>query len=289
MHTKTLVKRLLRIDGIAIESVYFEVVYDEEKLIIKARPYARDRNLCPHCGKRCPGYDSANKLRRWRSLDLGSTMVFIEGFAPRIKCPEHGVIVAKVPWAGHGSNYTYNFEMAVAWLALHATSRDVAEYFRIKWDTVSPITQRVQESLDKNQTNRFDNLVEIGIDETSYKKGHKYMTVVINHETGHLVWARKGYGKEVLTEFFKELSEEQRANILFVTADGARWISDCVAEYCPNAKRCVDPFHVVTWANDSLDEVRRATIRQAKKDVSEGKAGEASAKKRGTKTSDLPP
>jgi len=176
----------------------------------------------------------------------------------------------RVPWARHDSDYTYDFETAVTWLALHATAQDVAEYFRIKWHTVGSIACRVQESLEKEQPSRFDGVEEIGIDETSYKKGHKYMTVVVNHKTGHLIWARKGHGKEVLSEFFKELTEEQRANIRHVTADGARWITDCVNDYCPNAVRCIDPFHVVSWANKTLDEVRKVAVRQAKKDLTEG-------------------
>jgi transposase len=213
-------------------------------------------------------------------LDFGSERVYIEASTPRVKCPKHGVVVAKVPWARHGSEYTYDFEAAVTWLALHATAQDVAEYFRIKWHTVGSIAQRVQEALEKEEASRFDNLEKIGIDETSYKKGHKYMTVVVNHKTGHLIWAKKGHGKEVLSGFFKELTEEQCAQIKYVTADGARWIADCISEYCPNAERCIDPFHVVAWANDCLDEVRRAAVRQAKRDAAEGKKAERAKKRK---------
>jgi transposase len=214
--------------------------------------------------------------------------VYIEAYSPRIKCAEHGVTVARVPWSRQDSDYTYDFETAVTWLALHATAKDVAEYFRIDWHTVGSIAQRLQESLEKAQPSRYDNLEEIGIDETSYKKGHKYMTVVVNHKTGHLIWAKKGHGKEVLTEFFRELTEEQRAKIKYVTADGARWIADCVRDYCPSAERCIDPFHVVAWANDCLDEVRKASVRQAKKEAAEGKKAERSKKKRAPKSKSTP-
>jgi len=279
MHTKALLKRLLRVDKIAIENAYFEEVNEEEILVIKARPMSRDTSRCPKCGKRCKGYDSSRKARRWRALDFGTYRVYIEAFAPRIECPKHGVLVAKVPWSRHDSDYTYDFETAVTWLTLHTTAQDVADYYRIKWHTVGSIAQRVQKSLEDSQPNRFDNLVKIGIDETSYKKGHKYMTVIVNHETRHLIWAKKGHGKEVLSEFFKALTVEQRANIKFVTADGARWIADCVKDYCPNAERCIDPFHVVAWANDCLDEVRKQAIRQAKADASENKKAERTKKK----------
>ncbi len=288
MHTKSLIKRLVKIDKIAIEDISFEMANEEEYLVVRVRPLVRDTMRCPHCGKRCKGYDSYGKKRRWRSLDLGSTRVHIEAFAPRVKCPEHGVLVAKVPWARHNSDYTYDFETAVTWLALHATAQDVSEYFRIKWETVGSIARRVQKSLESEQPSRFDDLEEIGIDETSYKKGHKYMTVIVNHKSGHLIWAKKGHGKEVLSEFFKELTEDQRAKIKYVTADGARWIADCIRDYCPNAERCIDPFHVVAWANDSLDEVRRSTVRQAKKDAFEGNRAERSKKKRIPKSRNMP-
>ena len=280
MHTKSLLKRLLRIDKLVIEDAQFEMNDDEEILVVRARPMSRETSRCPHCGKRCPGYDSSRKIRRWRSLDFGGNRVYIEAFSPRVKCPEHGVLVARVPWARHDSDYTYDFEAAVTWLTLHTTAQDVSEYFRIKWHTVGSIAQRVQKSLENGQPNRFDDLEEIGIDETSYKKGHKYMTVIVNHKTGALVWAAKGHGKEVLTSFFKELTEEQRAKIKHVTADGARWIADCIKDFCPNAERLIDPFHVVAWANGALDEVRKSAVRQAKKAVAEGKSAERSKKKK---------
>lgn len=279
LQTKSVIRRLLKVEKITIEDVYFEAQNGEEIVVIRARPLSRERNRCPLCSRKCSGYDSPNKVRRWRSLDFGSMRVFVESFSPRVECKEHGVLVAKVPWARHSSDYTYDFETAVTWLTLHSTMQDVSEFFRIKWDTVGSITRRVQESLEKEKPNRFDNLEEIGIDETSYKKGHKYMTVIVNHKTGRLIWAKKGHGKEVLSDFFKELTAEQRANIKYVTADGARWIADTINEYCPNAERCIDPFHVVAWANDSLDEVRKAAVRQAAKDVDAGKKANR-AKKR---------
>ena len=288
MHTKSLIKRLLKIDKTVIENVYFEMRGEEEVFIVRARPTSRGTGRCPHCRKQCKGYDSSGKVRRWRSLDFGSERVYIEAVAPRVKCHEHGVVVASVPWARHDSDYTCDFETAVTWFTLHATAQDVAEYFRIDWHTVGSIARRVQESLEKERPSSFDNLEEIGIDETSYKKGYKYMTVVINHKTGHLIWAKKGHGKEVLSGFFEELTEEQRSEIKYVTADGARWIAACISEYCPNAERCIDPFHVVAWANDSLDEVRKAAIRQAKKDAVEGKKAERSKKKRAPRSKSMP-
>ncbi|MDR1948782.1 MAG: transposase, partial [Spirochaetaceae bacterium] len=79
----------------------------------------------------------------------------------------------------------------------------------------------------------------------SYKKGHKYMTVIVDHDTGRLIWVKAGYGKTVLEEFFRGLTDKQREGIEQVSADGARWIAETVEKWCKNAKRCIDPFHVV--------------------------------------------
>ena len=109
--------------------------------------------------------------------------------------------------------------------------------------------------------------MNIGIDETSYKKGHKYITVIVNHDTNTVVWAAKGHGKSVLEPFFKQLSSERRAKIRLVSGDGARWIKDTVVEYCPNAEFCIDPFHVVSWCTEVLDEVRREEWNKARAEL----------------------
>jgi transposase len=119
----------------------------------------------------------------------------------------------------------------------------------------------------------FDGLTKIGIDETSYKRGYKYMSVVVNHEDGNLVWARDKHGKDVLREFFELLTPEQRSQIQFVTGDGASWIKECVEEYCPSAKFCLDPFHVVQWATEALDSLRREKWHGAKRELDRVKKG----------------
>lgn len=117
---------------------------------------------------------------------------------------------------------------------------------RISWNTISPIITMVERQLSANSEIRFDNFKRIGIDETSYKKGHKYITVVINHDTGKVIWTGEGHSESALANFFELLTEEQRNNIELVSADGARWIANCIEKYCPGAERCIDPFHVVS-------------------------------------------
>jgi transposase len=266
VHISSLVKKLLNVKDILVEDVKFESKKGEEILVVVANLPKRKRHKCGICGRKSKGYDSGGDLRRWRSLDFGSMRVYIEAPAPRVSCKDCGIVVAAVPWARHKSRFTYGFEDTTAWLMIHSSRTAVSELMRIAWNTAGDIAKRVYDSVKPQDI--FDGLVRIGIDETSYKKGHKYMTVIVDHDSGRLIWAAKGHGKTVLSEFFEGLTQERRASIRYVTADGAGWIADCVKTYCPNAERCIDPFHVVQWATDALDEVRRDAWREARKKAS---------------------
>lgn len=182
-------------------------------------------------------------------------------------CPVHNVIAADVPWAFPNSKFTKDFDMTVAWMAKALCKSAISEYMRISWLTVGRCVTRAREFLEPDIQNRLQGLRQIGIDETSYSKGHKYITTVVNHETNTVVWVSEGHGKTVLTRFFEELTEEQRAAIEVVSGDGAKWITECVKEYCPQAKRCTDPFHVVEWANEALDEIRKECWRDANREL----------------------
>jgi transposase len=178
-------------------------------------------------------------------------------------CPEHGVIVAHVPWARHGAGHTHQFDQQVAWLAIQASKVAVTELMRVAWRTVGSIIARVWADLD-TASDRLEGLRRIGIDEISYKRGHKYLTVVVDHDTGRLVWAGKGRDKAVLRRFFDELGSDRAAQITHISADGAEYIADVVADRCPAAVHCADPFHVVAWANDAIRQVRIESWRAAR-------------------------
>jgi transposase len=144
---------------------------------------------------------------------------------------------------------------------------------RVAWRTVGAIVTRV--SRDAQQAgDRLAGLRRIGIDELSYKKGHRYVTCVVDHDTGRLVWAAPGRDKATLSRFFDLLGPDRCAKITHVSADGAEWIADVVDQRCPNAVRAADPFHVVAWATDALDQVRRDVWNTAR--GGKGRATEAS-------------
>ena len=263
--TNTLCKTLLNDKSAVIEGANFYTDEDGvNHILIHARPNVWHEDDCPFCHKRCRRYDKKNPHPRiWRGLDWGGTLVEISYDTHRIECPEHGVLVADVPWAYPGSGFTKDFDLTVGWLATYLPRSTVSEYMRIDWETVGRCVHRTMNDIEPEISRRLDGLVNIGIDETSYKKGHKYITIVVNHDTNTVVWAAQGHGKSVLTQFYRQLTPEQLSSIRVVTGDGAKWITECVNAFTPGCERCVDPFHVVEWAMEALDEVRREVWREA--------------------------
>jgi transposase len=103
---------------LGLEKTVVEAVEEEDGAVaISVRPVWSQRDRCPHCRRRCPGYDLGEGRRRWRALDLDTTLCFLEADAARVECREHGVVVAAVPWARHDAGFTRSFEDTAAWLA----------------------------------------------------------------------------------------------------------------------------------------------------------------------------
>ena len=242
-----------------------DVDFDEELglLVVSVRPTRSARGRCGRCGRRCRGYDQGVGRRRWRALDVGTVEAWLEADAPRVSCPAHGVVVASVPWARHGAGHTHAFDDTVAWLATACSKSAITELMRIAWRTVGSILARVWADTEAAH-DRFAGLSRIGIDEISYKRGHRYLTVVVDHDSGRLVWAAPGRDKATLRGFFDLLGPVRSAAITHVSADGAEWIAAVVTERAPTAVLCADPFHIVSWTTDALDEVRRAAWNDAR-------------------------
>ena len=254
--------RLLGLERTTVEGVFFDE--DVEAVIVSVRPHRSERSRCGLCRRRCGRYDNGEGPRRWRALDLGSTRAYVQCEAPRVRCPDHGVVVAAVPWARHNAGHTREFDDTVAWLATACSKSAVTALMRIAWRTVGSIVSRVCADIDA-KVDRLDGLQRIGIDEVSYRKGQKFLTVVVDHDTGRLVWAKPGRDDKTLATFFDELGPERAGQLTHVSADTAGWIARTVAARAPQAAICADPFHIIAWATQCLDLVRREVWNQARR------------------------
>ena len=230
----------------------------DTRLVVSVRPAARERDRCPHCRRRCPGYDLGEGRRRWRTLDVGTMLAYLEADAPRVSCKRHGVVVAAVPWARHDSAFTRSFEDQVAWLTVQASKTAVSQLMRVAWRTVGWICQRVSDEA-LGTRDLFSGLTRIGVDEISIRKGQRYLTVVVDHDTGRLVWAAPGRDRKTVEKFLDLLGKDRCHQLKLVSCDMASWITG------PIANVCYDPFHLVALATDALDEIRREVWNDARR------------------------
>ena len=132
---------------------------------------------------------------------------------------------------------------------------------RCSWRTIGVMVARVAADLRAASAAAGDDglggLRRIGIDEVSYRRGHQYLTVVVDHDTRRLVWAAPGRDRATVDAFFHALGPARAAALTHVTSDSAAWIARPVAAHAPQAIACADPFHVVRWAGEAVNLIRR--------------------------------
>ena len=228
---------------------------DRARLRVHVRVKVRRRGRCGRCGSVASWFDNGDGVRSWRHLDAGFAIVEVVALARRVDCRECGPTVAAVPWARHASAFSRAFEDLVVHDAIVGNKQAAADRYAISWRAVNNICTRLAEEA-LGRVDLLDGLIAVAIDEVKYKKGQRYLTVVCDHVTGRVVWAAKGRSKETVRAFFDALGDRAE-QLEFVTADGATWITDVVAERAPEAIVCLDTFHVIGWATNALDEVRR--------------------------------
>ena len=210
---------------------------------------------CPVCGKESAGYDS--RERRWRHLDTCQYRTIVVAQVPRIRCPEHGVRQICVPWSEAGSRFTALFEaLVIDWLQ-EASMSAVGRQMALSWDEVDGImTRAVRRGLDRRQRVMPK---RIGVDETSFQKGHEYVTVVSDHDSGHVLYVADDRRQDSLDGFYGDLEEDQLASIESVAMDMWKAYINSTRKYVPDADRKIafDKFHVAKHLGDAVDRVRR--------------------------------
>ena len=266
MRLTTLLRRLLGVTQMYVKQV--EMAADGP-LTVSVEPSWR-RSRCGTCGKRAPRYDR-QPVREWRHLSWGRMPAWLR-YAPwRVSCRRcSGVKVEQVPWASGSSVFTSGFEELAAYLAQVTDRTAVSRLLGISWVTVGSIVERVvARRLDGA---RFAKLRRIGVDEFSYRKRHRYLTIVVDHDERRVVWAGRGRSAETLGAFFEQLGPGGCARIELVTADLASSWQKALRAWVPHARVVFDRFHVERLAADAVDEVRRSEQRRLASEPEDAKA-----------------
>jgi len=221
---------------------------------------------CPECGSESPGYDT--RSRRWRHLDTCQYRTILIAEVPRVECAEHGVKQICVPWAEPGSSFTALYEsLVIDWLK-EASTAAVARCLGLTWDEVDGIMQRaVMRGLARRKEQGTRAPARIGVDETSFARGHRYITVVSDTETSEVLYTADGHDAEALEGYYESLNESELAGIEVVSMDMWKPFINATLKHVPDAeeKICYDKFHVAQHLGDAVDRVRRKEHRELRR------------------------
>jgi transposase len=221
----------------------------------------RESYRCPICGSD-DVLGRGQNLRRFRTVSIGGKPAYIVLAVPRVECRRCGAVrQVRIRFADPRVSYTRSFKRYALELSRHMTIQDVAVHLGISWDVVKEIQKEdLQRRFGKP---KLKHLRQIAIDEISTAKGHRYLTVVLDLESGAVVHVGEGKGGDALKDFWIRL-RRSRAKIEAVATDMSPAYIDAVLTYLPGATLVFDRFHVIRLYNDKLSELRRALYHELK-------------------------
>ena len=201
------------------------------------------------------------KERVWRDLDSVDFMTFIHASPPRISCPEHGIIEALLPWTEKTSRFSMRFETRSIRMLQNMDTFNFTEIMKLSWKQAWNIIDR---AVKRGRSRKSGHPSVIGIDEKSYRRGHKYITLVydtVNNGVDYIAYDRK---KKSLDEYYKTLTEQELSSITAVSMDMWDPFMSSTVKHVPDAdsKIVFDRFHVTKHVNEAVDTTRKEENRK---------------------------
>lgn len=233
------------------------------EVLLRHRSTARFR--CPECGAILPLYDHS-PLRRWRHLDHGSWMTWLQARIPRVSCLLHGVRQVPVPWALPGERCSLAFEKHAIDTLLEADVLGAARLLRISWHEAWGIMERAVQRGMKAKKRRV--LRRLGVDEKAVAKGHQYITLVSDLDRSTVEFIADDRKKASLDAYYQSLTPRQLAGIEVVAMDMWEPFITSTWHYVADAggKIVFDRFHIMKQMTKAVDAVRKAEHRHLLQD-----------------------
>ena len=231
--------------------------YKGNRIILHVQAKERIR-CCPCCGARSV-VKNGYRLRNFIGLPIGGKRVTIRMKVQRYKCKECDFDQQEnIPFATSSRSYTHRFAKYVVDLLRGMTLQDVSNHLGVSWDTIKEIHSSYLEHHYSPPS--LDGIENIGIDEFAVKKGHVYKTIVVDLDSGRVIYVGEGKGTKALKKFWRKV-KRKNIKIKHVATDLSAAFIASVMENCPNAVHLFDHFHVVKLMNEKLDDIRRKVYR----------------------------
>jgi transposase len=242
-----------------LKGVNYKSTHYEKGAVVWNVELKHDICLCPRCSDFHHTFKE-KKTRRIRTVPIGTQPCFIDILTNRLECKQCGHRWwPKFSFVAGSRRMTKTFARYLVSMMKLGTIKAVAEFTEVSWDTVKDIHK---EHLQKKYRSvEYANLLYLGIDEFSIKKGHEYMTIVINLETGQIIHAVEGRDKKAIAPFLRKLSRKA-INLKAIAMDMSGSYESAVREFLPKIDIVFDRYHVMALMSKAIDEVRREQQRR---------------------------
>jgi transposase len=262
IHFKTLLNKVHRLKSFVYQSVKMIGQGDKARIVATIIPRSNSRPICSGCQKRRPGYDHMPSPREFDFIPIWSIPVTFSYTMRRVDCPTCGIKVETVPWAQGKHSCCDVFRHFLASWARRLSWKETASCFLTNWDNVCRSVKWVVDFGLKHRD--LEGINAIGVDEVTYSKGHRYMTLVYQIDTDcrRLLGVIRDRDTSALTGFFETLGTERCAKIKVVCSDMWKPYLNVIATLLPAALNVLDRFHIVKKLLEAVDEVRRQEVRK---------------------------
>lgn len=232
---------------------------EPRRLLLKLDFEEGRRFGCPQCGKLCPTHDTSTK--RWRHLNFFQYECLLEARVPRSNCPEHGVLSVAVPWAREGSGFTLLFEALVMLLCREMPMAAVADALGEHDTRLWRVAAHYVEAAHAKKS--WAKVRAISVDETSARRGHRYVTNVLDAKTHELLLMVEGRGAQALEAFAQALVAHgaKAEQIELISMDMSPAYQSGASQFFPQAQIVFDRFHLMQMAGQAADQVRKELAR----------------------------
>ncbi len=245
----------------SVESVTMDV--EKQRVDVTVMHPPKILFACPECGIESPVFDHAEE-RVWRHLDSCQFFTYLHARVPRISCATHGVRQVSVPWAEARGRFTKLFERLAIDVLRACDLTNAGALLRITWDEARGIQER---AVERGLARKGEKpLVDIGVDEKAFAKGHQYMTLVCDLREGTIEYVGEGRKTETLEAFYQTLTPEQRNGIRAVSMDMWDPFFQATLRHIPEApeKIVFDRYHIMSHVGKAVDTVRKRETRDGK-------------------------
>jgi transposase len=239
-----------------VDHVTFTV--EEKRLDLHINFPKGSRFACPICGEECPAHDTHDHT--WRHMDFFQHEAYLHARVPRVKCPEHGVHQIPVPWAREGSHFTLLFEALIMTLVREmpvlTAARLVGETDTLLWRVIDHYVPEARTRVDMAHVHA------VGVDETSSRRGHDYITLFVDLEARRLLFATPGKDATTFERFATDLEDHAGSAhaVTDVSMDLSPAFQKGAKEHLPNAQVTFDRFHLMKLVNEAVDAVRKGEV-----------------------------